>query len=298
MKKQPCGHCELHPKCLCEARLDRLGFTAAARMGVAIPEIQGFCIEADFRPRRQGSFLAYDRVRRYRSRTSSARIVMQYRPRVPWVKPWKVTMIADDRLGLTPEEVDNATAGFLGLGVFLFELAIDFHIEAGVDEKFVKTYGRFGKSRLHRGRADQLRFGTRASPKLVRFYAKGSIDSFRVEIEAHRTLIRKYSVASVRDLGGLAVRLAPKHICFAEIDWPRLRKHLVKRFGAMKGTGLYTRAYSYGQSSVRSVTRFLAAKGVANPHRFLRPLAINREVHATLRRWAQRWDNYMQLDNG
>ena len=240
--------------------------------------------------------MGYERVRQFESRTNSARINIQYKPLCPWLKPLKVIMVADDRTGLTPEEVANVLASLTSHTVTLFELAVDFLPSARVCEQTLRKYLRCGKSRLYLGKIGQPRFGSRASPKLVRFYEKANINRFRLEVEAHRTLIRKYSISSVRELGTLAVKLSPAHIRFASVRWKKLRKYLIHRFGPTRAKTLYADAYAYGEHSVRRVTRFLSRSGVPNPHRFLRSMPINAEIQLALRCWAENWNDRMQLD--
>jgi len=270
----------------CQVRLDRLVICGDGRVDSVLPDIKGFRVDKDFRPRRLGRLATYDRVRRYVSRTSSALVVVQYQPLCPWLKPRRITLIADDELGLTQQEVESALADCLDHRVSLFELALDFDLDAGIDEKFVRRHGRFGKSRLAMGRSGQFRFGSRASPKLVRFYRKESIRSFRVEVEAHSALLRKYSVARVSDLGTLAMNLAPSHIKFCRVLWEKLQPYLAEKFGS-GGQPICDEARRRADSSLGKALRYLAQNGVHNPHRFLGSLKINRDVREALERWAE-----------
>jgi hypothetical protein len=270
----------------CTAKLDRLVACGRGRVDSVLPQIEGFRVDKDFKPRAQGRIKTYDRVRRYLSRTSSAQVLIQYQPQCPWLKPWRITLIADDDLGLTPQEIENAIRDCLDHRVTLVELALDFNAAAGIDEKFVRKYGRFGKSRLQLGRAGQFRFGSRASPKLVRFYRKEEINCFRVEIEAHAALLRKYSISQVSDLGTLAMKLSPAHIKFVRLRWEGLQAHLIRKFGR-DGGGMYEEARRRSKISLGKALRYLAQNGVVNPHRFLGSLKLNRDVREALRRWAE-----------
>jgi hypothetical protein len=270
----------------CEVRLDRLVACGHGRVDSVLPEIHGFRVDKDFRPRLQGRIKTYGRVRRYLSCTSSSQVVVQYQRLCPWLKPRRITLIADDELGLTPQEIESALADCLDHRVSLFELALDFDVDAGVDEKFVRKYGRFGKSRLTRGRAGQFRFGSRASPKMVRFYWKENINRFRVEVEAHSALLRKYSVSHVSDLGTLAVKMFPAHIKFFRIRWDKLQPYLTGKFGS-DGVHICDEVRRRSEYSIGRALRYLAQNGVPNPHRFLASLKINRDVRAALQRWAE-----------
>jgi hypothetical protein len=269
----------------CQVRLDRLVICGDGHVDSAMREIKGFRVDKDFRPRRQGRITTYGRVRRYASRTSAAQIVVQYKPQCPWLKPRRITLIADDELGLTQQEIESVLADCLHHRVTLVELAVDFDLGVGIDEKFVRRHGRFGKSRLAKGRADRFRFGSRASPKLVRFYRKESVRSFRVEVEAHAALLRKYSVSQVSDLGMLAMNLAPSHIKFCRIRWERLQAYMAQKFGS-GGQPMCEEARRRAESSLGMALRYLAQNRVPNPHRFLGSLRINGDIREALRRWA------------
>ena len=171
----------------CEVRLDRLIFGATGLKPSSLLEIEGFRVVADFRPHPQGKIPTYKRVRKFRSVGSSSQIVSQYEPLVPWVDQCRVTMIADDVRGLALEEVEAATAHFSNHRLSVVELAFDFVEDAGVDRKFVLQHGVFGKSRRQPNPAGQgyVRYGTRASAKLVRCYRKHQLNRFRVELEFH-----------------------------------------------------------------------------------------------------------------
>jgi hypothetical protein len=260
--------------------------SASGRVDSVLPAIEDFRVDKDFRPRAQGRITTYGRVRRYVSRNSSAQVVVQYQPQCPWLKPLRITLIADDERGLSPQEIENAIGDCLDHRITLAELAVDFDVEAGIDEAFVRRYGRFGKSRLCKGRAGQFRFGSRASPKLVRFYWKQQINQFRVEVEAHSAFLRKYAVSQVSDLGTLAMKVFPAHFRFFRIGWEKLQPYLTRNFGP-DGREICDEARRRAESSLGAVTRYLARNGVQNPHRFLRSLRINRAVREAIRNWAE-----------
>jgi hypothetical protein len=195
-------------------------------------------------------------------------------------------LIADDELGLTPSEIGNTVKDCLGHKITLAELAVDFGLDAGVDEEFVLKHGRFGKSRLTRGRAGQFRFGSRVSPKMVRFYRKQSTRSFRVEVEAHAAFLRKYSVSKVSDLGTLALHLGTSHIKFCRLRWEKVQAYLANKFGE-DADRIAEQARDRAAASLAKALRYLARNGVTNPHRFLGSLKINGIVRDALRDWAE-----------
>jgi hypothetical protein len=273
----------------CVVRLDRLIFNATARNSSGIQNVPGYKRVGDFRPHQQGKIVAYGRVLKLRSTSNTSKIDIQHDPRVPWVDPQRVAMIGHDRTGLNSEEIENVRSQCLHHTLSLVELALDFTPDSGVDCEFVLRHGRFGKSRrrLDRGGPDSLRFGGRLCPKLVRCYFKKELGCFRVELEIHRSLLRKAGVEKVSNLGTAAVITVPAHLKFVAFRWSKLQAYLNRRFGK-DGVRLCDNTRRRAVHSLRAATRYLAKNGVANPHRFLAPLRINRDIKAALRSWADR----------
>jgi hypothetical protein len=173
--------------------------------------------------------------------------------------------------------------------LLLVELALDFATESGVDGKFVKRHGRFGKSRrqLDRGGPGQLRYGTRKSYKLVRCYAKPELQSYRVELELHSGFLRKHSISSFGDLEKLVTLVCRDHLQLVFVRWKRLGRHLVQKFGDRRGKTLLQAARDRSQSLQR-VSKFLTRRGVTNPHRFLKPMKINQNIRQAMQAWLNR----------
>jgi hypothetical protein len=160
-----------------------------------------------------------------------------------------------------------------------------------VDEAFVSRYGRFGKSRRREdlGGAGQLRLGSRGSLKLVRCYQKEALDCFRVELELHSALLRKFGVEDCRKLYVVASKLIPSHLCFLGFRWKKLARSLTRRFGS-KGADILREARRRRDDvSLRDALRFLTEQGLPNAHRFLFRLEINKEVEVALRLWAKKF---------
>jgi hypothetical protein len=256
-----------------------------------VPAIEGFSVLQDFRARPQGKIPTYARVRKLRSETTSCAIVVHHKPQQPWLPPCTVTAIGDDKLGITPDEVKRVAAQFRNCKLSLVELALDFDPSTGVDREFVLRHGTFGKTRLRvdRGGPENLRYGSRSSPKLVRCYQKNSLGAFRIELELHSALLRKTGVTKVQDLYLIASKLFPKHVRMVGVRWNKLEAHLQRRFGNSGRTVLAETRRIRDAVSLRDAMRFLSGKGVANPWRFLRPLRLNALVKSALRRWAKKF---------
>src|SRR5271170_104402 len=89
----------------CFVRLDRVQVVSEAAPGEKPPEISGFKIVSDHFVRPQTSVQTYARCRQYDSTTNRTQIFWQYDRRQGWLSPWKITLIADDNLGLSRREM-------------------------------------------------------------------------------------------------------------------------------------------------------------------------------------------------
>ena len=128
------------------ALLDRLQVTSRAPTPRP-PQIRGFDVVWDHFVKPQADIPTYGRVRKYRSRTNDTKIFWQYQRRCPWLKPWKITLIADDRYGLTASEVRSVVRHCRSYRILIVELALDFYVPPPVNDAFVRRHGIFGKSR-------------------------------------------------------------------------------------------------------------------------------------------------------
>lgn len=273
------------------AGLDRLIFNAVARGKHGIQNVTGYERVSDFIPHRQGKMAIYGRVRKLKSTSDSSKINVQHEPRVPWVSPERVTMIAAaDGSGLTLEQIESVTSQCHRHSLSLVEISFDFALSARVDSEFVTRHGRFGKSRRRtdRGGPEALRYGGRSCPKLIRCYFKPELNRFRVEVEIHGPMLKKHGVREIFDLGTVAGMLIPAHLKFVVFRWERLEAYLARKFGR-DGDRICEETRRKADCSLRAATRYLKKSGVANPHRFLASLKINRDVREALRRWAEQF---------
>lgn len=271
----------------CQLRLDRMVVGVPHMLQHGLPQPKGFKRVMDTRVRPQGAIATYGRVRRFESESSSCKISIQYKRQAPWL-PWcRITLIGDDRTGLTLDEVQSILVDVPDHTISVLELAFDFNRETQVDEQFVIRYMRFGKSRRqkNRGGPGTLRFGSRSSPKLVRCYQKKKLNRYRVELELHSSLLKRLSIRNIADLGVVATKLYPAHIAAKVIRWEKLQSHLVRRHGAREGHRLYEEARERAEKSLHRTMRFLS-KVVHNPHRFVGLQVRNCHIREALLRWA------------
>ena len=127
--------------------LDRLQVASEAPTPPTPPAIPGYEIVFDHFVRPQTNIPTYARSRQYRSTRNDTQIFWQYQRRAPWLKPWKITLVADDRYGLTAAEVWQVIRYCRSYQLLIVELAFDFSLPSPVNKAFVRRYGIFGKSR-------------------------------------------------------------------------------------------------------------------------------------------------------
>jgi hypothetical protein len=282
----------------CVARVDRLRWDSWSKRGALVPKVKGFETVRDIRLGwRSGNPPIYARVRELLSKHSATKAFWQYKRQKAWVKQWRVTLIADDLRGITAREAWSFCKHFRFLKLLLFELALDFSPDSGIDANFVPQHARFGKSRFRpdRGGPDQLRYGSRYSGKLVRCYWKESVNAFRVEVELHSSLLprpRRNNLREIPETRWLEIAdagfsILPGHCSFVKLRFNALGRHLRHRFGD-RGEVLLERTRARSTHSLHSALAYLRRKGIHNPHRFLQPMTrINAAIERAIDDWAE-----------
>jgi hypothetical protein len=128
-------------------RLDRLQVVSGAPQGGKPPLLEGYKVVRDWFVRCQTTTSTYARVRQYQSVTDDTKIFWQYQRLKGWLKPWKVTIVADDESGLSYEEVAKILKHCHHYRFLIIEIAVDFCPSVGVNRRFVRQHAVFGKSR-------------------------------------------------------------------------------------------------------------------------------------------------------
>jgi len=127
--------------------LDRVQILSWAPRGRKPPLIGGYKIVRDCFVRRQTTTATYARSRQYQRTTNDAKIFWQYQRLKGWLKPWKITMVADDASGLSYEEIGEVLKYCRYYRFLTVEIAVDFPLSVGIDKGFVRQHAVFGKSR-------------------------------------------------------------------------------------------------------------------------------------------------------
>ena len=128
-------------------QLDRVQIVSWAPRGKSPPPLKGYKIVSDWFVRCQTTTATYARSRQYQSLTDDTTIFWQYQRLKGWLKPWKITIIADDVTGLSYEQVQHVLKHCRYYRFLIVEIAIDFCPSAGINKRFVRQHAVFGKSR-------------------------------------------------------------------------------------------------------------------------------------------------------
>lgn len=139
----------MKPKLSVYVRLDRVQLVSSAPPGQKLPQLEGYKIVRDCYVRCQTTTATYARIRYYQSLTNGSAISWQYNRLKGWLRPWKITIFADDESGLSYEEVANVLKHCPHYGFLTVEIAVDFCPSSGVNGGFIRQHAIFGKSRSH-----------------------------------------------------------------------------------------------------------------------------------------------------
>jgi hypothetical protein len=129
-----------------KVRLDRIQILSSAPTGRKPPLLEGYVIVRDCFVRCQTTTATYARSRHYKSLMNDANIFWQYSRQKGWLKPWKITMVANDKTGLSRDEIERVLRHCRSYRLLMVEIAIDFSPSTGVNKQFIRGHAVFGKS--------------------------------------------------------------------------------------------------------------------------------------------------------
>ena len=130
-----------------KVRLDRVQILSWAPKARKPPKLKGYKIVRDCFVPCQTTTPTYARSRQYQSTTDDTKIFWQYQRRNGWLKPWKITIVADDERGLSYDDVEMVLKHCRHYRFLTIEIAVDFCPSAGINQQFVRQHAVFGKSR-------------------------------------------------------------------------------------------------------------------------------------------------------
>lgn len=283
-------------KALCVTKLDRfviagprffnddymLGDSHPVRVH---PSISGFRRVADTFVRRQGKIQTYRRVRSLRNPATGTQFFLQYDRAHGFLYPFRGTIVGADSTGIPWGDLQSIGDAYGDFSVRMIELSFDFAPGSGVDEEYVRKHALFGKARpACTGKfRDRLRYGARGGRKLVRCYAKTSVDAYRVELELHAPFF------GVPDSEWLihTTSLRPADFRFVFVRWAKLDAYLATRGNSGSRVSAAARSEA---NSVYGLLAYLRSAAVPNPHRFLRTAAKDELVRSAFTTWRNSLD--------
>jgi hypothetical protein len=232
----------------------------------------------------------YTRAHWFGRRSSDMKFSIESKPRERWMAPFRVTLYADDKSGLLPEEVSAVLELLLaGFKLTLVEIAFDFE-GTKVDRKFVRRYGLFGKSRPTRSGKLTDYWGTRRGSKHVKSYWKPEIGKFRLELELHSRFLRRHQIRDPFDFPNLAQLLPRHHIWFVRIDDLKVIGHLRRRgFTGEEVIRICQRLDPLKRDICAALSHLRRNVHLKNVRRFVTPLRTNRLVREALKKWSAHW---------
>jgi hypothetical protein len=111
-----------------------------------------------------------------------------------------------------------------------------------------------------------------SAPENLTSWSAAMAKIYRLELELHSQLLRRKHISTLDDFYLLQFAIYPQHFQFVDVDWDRLKRHLRRKsHGRALIAGARQRA-----ASLSRLRHYLRRHGVANFHRFLVPLAINK----------------------
>jgi hypothetical protein len=278
----------------CMAILDRLRFVCDEDPVPALRVLPGFRPGRSVFPRRQNSewFQPYGHGQWFRAEKSRMQFYVESDRTEGWLAPYSVTLIADDRTGLLPEEVFAILEVMPTARLTMVELAIDFSPLTNVTCDFVLRHGVFGKSGRDLSSDNPMGdwWGTKKGGKRIKSYFKDQVFGHRVEFLLRSRFLRHYGIRDVFDFRRFKDLLPRHHILFARLDEQRLIARLGGTgFSSARTKGILRRVAERRRDLCPALTYLRRRIGIKNSRRLLVPLHTNKLVLQALQEWATMW---------
>ena len=236
---------------------------------------------------KNGAFQAYGRTHWFEHRHSGMKVNVEFDRQKGYLSPFRLTLYADDWMGLVPDEVSEILDGQENFKTTLIEIAFDF--QSGVNRSFLRSHALFGRSKPQPSHEHIEHFGARTY-KLVRAYYKPGISAFRVEVEVHSRFLRQHRIGNTHSFRELVGLLPGRHILFARLNPQKLSSRLHSMGFSIKRRNEIVRTVEGMKSDLWAALHYLRREvRMANTRRLLEPLDTNQVVRESLRTWAERW---------
>jgi len=274
----------------CVSRLDRVQGSCDNDPAPPLMELPGL-LPAESRPIRRpgnGAFQPYSRAQWFHSTKHEGKLVVESERREHWLPPFRLTLVADDVLGLSPPDVFSVLEQLPDFKLTMGELAVDF--PEGMDRGGVRSHGLFGKSRPAPAVNGTDYWGSRKGAKLVRCYFKPQIQAFRVELEMRPRFLKYHGVRDIFGFHKLAAILPSRHIYFGELNESRLHSRLRRMGMSVRRQREILRMVAAMEGDLWPTLNFLRHDvRMRNTRRLVDPMPINEIVADAIRTWAAMW---------
>jgi len=276
------------------AILDRLRFVCDADPVPALRVLPGFHPGRSVFPRRQNPawFRPYGHGQWFHAEKSRMQFYIESDRTEGWLAPYSVTLIADDRTGLLPEEVLAILEVMPTARLTMVELAIDFSPVTNVTRGFVRRFGVFGKSGRDLSGDNPMGdwWGSKKGGKRIKSYFKDQVFGHRVEFLLRSRFLRHYRIRDVFDFRRFIELLPRHHILFARLDEQRLIARLRGAgFSSARTIRILRRVAERRRDLCAALTYLRRRIGIKNSRRLLVPLHTNKLVLQALQEWATMW---------
>jgi hypothetical protein len=278
----------------CLVVLDRLRFVCDADPVPALSVLPGFRRGRSYFYRRENQawFRPYGHALWFHREKSTMQFYVESDRQEGWLAPYSITLVADDRTGLLPEEVFAILEVMPKARLTMVELAIDFSPTTNVTRNFVRRCAVFGKCRRDLSGQNPTGdwWGARRGAKRIKSYFKDEVCGHRVEFLLRSRFLRHYGIRDVFDFWRFADLLPRHHILFARLDDQRLIAWL-RRSGLSEArtSGILQKVTAVHGDLSAGLSYLRRQVGIKNSRRLLVPLRTNKLIRQALREWAEQW---------
>lgn len=274
----------------CEVNLDRVLLfcdedPSHQLMGVPRFKSQASHFVTPYKDRR---FQPYGRVQWFEDKQSTMKFLVESKRREGWLPAYRVTLFADDRTGLLPEQLFAVLEVIPRFKVSTIELAFDF--PPWISRRLLTQRVLFGKSRPTRSVETTRYWGSRKGSKYVRLYHKEEIDKYRVELELHAKFLKTFQIRDTFDFHKFCELLPVRHIYYARFDVEKLIALLRSMEMSYGEIWKILKDIALLEDDVWPTLNYLRLEvGLKNARRLLVPLKTNRLIREALKNWAAVW---------
>jgi hypothetical protein len=233
----------------------------------------------------------YSWVHWFKRIDSKMKFCLESDPLDRWLPPYRLQMYADDQVGLVADEVMSILEVIPGATLILVELAVDFSPLTGVNAKYVRERGVFGRSQRDLSKNPYGDWwGARKACKRTKSYFKQPVGGHRVELRIRSAFLHEHDIYSIFDFHRFAELIPRQHIFFGRLDEDRLIGWLRReRYTGAEIIGIL-REVVKREGCLTDVLKYLSVEvGLKNTRRLLLPLRPNKFVRDALRELVRKW---------